>query len=1203
MKGDITRLTFRPEKHYQAVRMQQGRLQLDADWNEQVDIQNYLTQSLAKYVIGDSGVLKNSDSFRIDVSESASDFQINAGKMYVNGIICELEQNTTYKTQLDYPNPNSPELIQDKFYLAYIDVWERDITALEDPEIRESALKGLDTATRTKTIWQVKLMRVPDEDVQNNEITNWQFFANDLNIDRQVYLNAATANSVSKGELVKPKNGYLGSENQLYRVEIHQSGDIKSATFKWARNNGVTVSGIESIAGNTIDISNVGRDDLQSFKPNQWVEIIDEEQELKNEPGKLFRLIKVLNKQLDVVGDPIESQFSGKKNLKVIGWQEDQVTKEAEIKVSPNWIELEQGIYIQFDSESTYKTGDYWLIPARAYIKDIDWPYAAEPIKQRSLGIKHHYSPLALLKYNNGTFTLPRDYRPTFPSLVNCLDKTGDTMTGDLEIQANLYVTNGGKVGIGTKEPEATLHIDGNVCISNGTKSVNIAPQIDQWMQFTTNLDGYYFDKGIRIQNGVISDGQTANFLDITTENDKSHFKTNLNGYYFDKGIQIQSGVISSDVNLSLQTNGKTHLSILNLDGNVGIGIDDPDQKLQVDGVVRIGKTARFLDISAGEDNLSHFKTNLNGYYFDQGIQIQSGVISSDVNLSLQTNGKTHLSILNLDGNVGIGIDEPDQKLQVDGVVRIGKTASFLDISAGEDNLSHFQTNLNGYYFDQGIQIQSGVISSDANLSLQTNGKTHLSILNLDGNVGIGIDEPDQKLQVDGVVRIGKTASFLDISAGEDNLSHFQTNLNGYYFDKSIQIQSGVISSDTNLSLQTNGKTHLSILNLDGNVGIGIDEPDQKLQVDGVVRIGKTARFLDISAGEDNLSHFQTNLNGYYFDQGIQIQSGVISSDVNLSLQTNGKTHLSILNLDGNVGIGIDEPDQKLQVDGVVRIGKTASFLDISAGEDNLSHFQTNLNGYYFDQGIQIQSGVISSDVNLSLQTNGKTHLSILNLDGNVGIGIDEPDQKLQVDGVVRIGKTARFLDISAGEDNLSHFQTNLNGYYFDKSIQIQSGVISSDTNLSLQTNGKTQMLLTTKGNVSIGDSVSASDAKLYIDGNLRVNGRIFQDSSRELKENITELSSQEVTEILKTIKPIKFNYKNSVDKEIQAGFLSENVPSLLTSSDNTAISPVDIVAVLTKAVKDQQIQTSLLLIALRDQRIQIATLIEKVRVLESKNQ
>ncbi|KZL49160.1 hypothetical protein A2T98_14185 [Nodularia spumigena CENA596] len=892
MKGDITRLTFRPEKHYQAVRMQQGRLQLDADWNEQVDIQNYLTQSLAKYIIGDSGVLKNSDSFRIDVSESAADFKINAGKMYVNGIICELEQNTTYKTQLDYPNPNSPELIQDKFYLAYIDVWERDITALEDPEIREAALKGLDTATRTKTIWQVKLVRVPHEEVQNNEITNWQFFANDLNIDRQVYLNAATANSVSKGELVNPKKGYLGSENQLYRVEIHKpitinkTGEIDPATFKWSRNNGVTVSAIESVAGNTIYISNVGRDDLQSFKPNQWVEIIDEAQELKNEPGKLFRLQKVFNKQLDVVGDgdPIEAQFAGKKNLKMIGWQEDQKTKKAEIKVSPDWIELEQGIYIQFDAESTYKTGDYWLIPARAYTKDIDWPYddKEQPIKQRSPGIKHHYSPLALLEYRNGNFTHLRDYRPTFPSLINALDKTGDTMTGDLEIQANLYVTNGGKVGIGTKEPKEKLHIDGNVRISNGTKSLNIAPQIDQWMQFTTNLDGYNFDKGIRIQNGLINGSQTTSFLDINT----------------------------------------------------------------------------------GEANLVQFKTNLNGYYFDKDIQIQSGVIRSDANLLLQTNG-----------NVGIGVDIPDEKLQVDGVVRIGKTTSFLDISTGENNLSHFKTNLNGYSFDKDIQIQSGVIRSDANLLLQTN-----------GNVGIGVDIPEQKLHVDGVVRIGTNTSILDISTGENNLSHFKTNLNGYSFDKDIQIQSGVIRSDANLLLQTNG---------------------------------------------------------------------------------------------------------------------------------------------------------------------------------NVGIGVDIPDEKLQVDGVVRIGKTTSFLDISTGENNLAQFKTNLNGYSFDKDIQIQSGVIN---------------------------------------GNLRVNGRILQDSSRELKENITELSSQEVTEILRTIKPIKFNYKNSIDKETQAGFLSEDVPSLLTLSDNTAISPVDLVAVLTKAVKDQNIQISLLLNALGEQRIQIATLVEKVSVLESRN-
>ena len=38
MKSDISRNTFDPAKHFSRVIMQQGRVQLDADWNEQADI-------------------------------------------------------------------------------------------------------------------------------------------------------------------------------------------------------------------------------------------------------------------------------------------------------------------------------------------------------------------------------------------------------------------------------------------------------------------------------------------------------------------------------------------------------------------------------------------------------------------------------------------------------------------------------------------------------------------------------------------------------------------------------------------------------------------------------------------------------------------------------------------------------------------------------------------------------------------------------------------------------------------------------------------------------------------------------------------------------------------------------------------------------------------------------------------------------------
>lgn len=55
MKGDFSRQTFSPEKHYSGVRLQQGRAHLDADWNEQVDIEAHRDAATARDVIGPAG--------------------------------------------------------------------------------------------------------------------------------------------------------------------------------------------------------------------------------------------------------------------------------------------------------------------------------------------------------------------------------------------------------------------------------------------------------------------------------------------------------------------------------------------------------------------------------------------------------------------------------------------------------------------------------------------------------------------------------------------------------------------------------------------------------------------------------------------------------------------------------------------------------------------------------------------------------------------------------------------------------------------------------------------------------------------------------------------------------------------------------------------------------------------------------------------
>lgn len=82
--------------------------------------------------------------------------------------------------------------------------------------------------------------------------------------------------------------------------------------------------------------------------------------------------------------------------------------------------------------------------------------------------------------------------------------------------------------------------------------------------------------------------------------------------------------------------------------------------------------------------------------------------------------------------------------------------------------------------------------------------------------------------------------------------------------------------------------------------------------------------------------------------------------------------------------------------------------------------------------------------------------------------------------------------------------------------------------------------------------------------------GGVWTDhSSRTAKENIAELSAANANETLKALTPVTFNYK--VDKdEHHVGFIAEDVPDLVAMKDRKSLSPMDIVAVLTKVVQEQ---------------------------------
>ena len=85
MKGDFSRQTFDPRKHYAGVLMQQGRVQIDADWNEQEAIQRRRTQLEAQDVIGRCGAPRDAAGFEIGLA--GNELTIGAGRYYVDGLL------------------------------------------------------------------------------------------------------------------------------------------------------------------------------------------------------------------------------------------------------------------------------------------------------------------------------------------------------------------------------------------------------------------------------------------------------------------------------------------------------------------------------------------------------------------------------------------------------------------------------------------------------------------------------------------------------------------------------------------------------------------------------------------------------------------------------------------------------------------------------------------------------------------------------------------------------------------------------------------------------------------------------------------------------------------------------------------------------------------------------------------------------------
>ena len=360
MKGDFTRDTFDPAKHFSRVLMQQGRVQLDADWNEQAAILLHYLQTLAADLIGPHAG-PDGANLGFEIKANGRNFSIGAGRYYVDGLLCENEFECDYSAQLDYPLPADHSLDLDNLlgeatnHIAYVDVWERHLTYLDDGLIREVALGGPDTATRAKVVWQVKLIIASSCDEAEKTLQDGA----DLNrrAKMKAQLDPGTVNPDPC--ITAPDLKYRGAENQLYRVEIHQlttnnDGQVQDWSFKWSRENGSVLAawlGTADDGGQLVSSS-------RGFEVDNWVEITSDIEELHNVPGKLTKIVKVEAGAL-TFDPPLDIEWKEDVLVKFRRWDQTEIgdvvlTEGAVPGATDQWLDLEDGLQVWFDFDRRF---------------------------------------------------------------------------------------------------------------------------------------------------------------------------------------------------------------------------------------------------------------------------------------------------------------------------------------------------------------------------------------------------------------------------------------------------------------------------------------------------------------------------------------------------------------------------------------------------------------------------------------------------------------------------------------------------------------------------------------------------------------------------------------------------------------------------------------------------------------------------------
>lgn len=280
MTADISRHFADASKQYRSLAHQQGRLPTDAEANHAEAIDAWQAEAEFRETIAELGT--PDQGFRIiPVEGDASTFTVRTGSMYADGV--RIYNPTDFRFNEQGASNwltirEEDEISEGDRVFAWLEAETCTVTAVEDAELLDPALRGADGAARTMVRWRVRqITSDADEclDALEDGIGADRFALYDPEfgvINSSGTLAVGFESGLADLDLCKPTaaDGYFGDRNATFCVKITGDGRLI-----WGEDNAAALYRVQlgSPTGKITFLTHP-RDEWQRPKVGQTVELL-----------------------------------------------------------------------------------------------------------------------------------------------------------------------------------------------------------------------------------------------------------------------------------------------------------------------------------------------------------------------------------------------------------------------------------------------------------------------------------------------------------------------------------------------------------------------------------------------------------------------------------------------------------------------------------------------------------------------------------------------------------------------------------------------------------------------------------------------------------------------------------------------------------------------------------------------------------------